>query len=46
MWTLGGVEVDALAACGLMRSRRHILGPSVSRGARMINMPAELYIKA
>ena len=44
--TLVGVEVEAFAAFGLIRSRRHILGPSVSRVAWMISMPAELCIKA
>ena len=41
-----GVEVEMFAAGGFMRSKRHILGPSVSRIACMINLPAELWIKA
>lgn len=41
--TLLGIEMAAFAdADGLMRSKRHIRAPSVSRMPCMINLPAEL----
>jgi len=44
--TLVGVKVEAFGTFGLIRWKRHILAPPVSRAALIINMPAELCIKA